>query len=451
MTGDASSPTGAGVISLRLTAKLSFWALLVGIAAGAAASGFVAVQHHLTHWLWHDLPSLAGFAEAPWWMVLLLPVTGGLLTFAAMRLPGGGGHSPLAGLAMNIGPKEIGSALLAALASLAFGAVLGPEAPLMAVGTAMGALAFREEQPAARQVMMIVGAMAAMGAVFGNPLITSILLLEVALAAGTALATPVILLPSLVGLASGYLLQVGVANWTGLGEAQLALPGLAAYPTVRLLDLAVAVPLAMLVSAVTIAARLVALRVDTLARRAPLVTLAGAGAVTGLCALGFMLITGRSADLVLFAGQSAMVQYLGLASLATAGTVLVAKFIAYAVCLGGGFRGGAIFPAIALGTILAVMASAFVGAGPNTALIAAAIAAATAAGMRFPFTSVLLGVLLTIAAGPATTVPAIVGAVVGMLVRLASERKFVALAPRATSETQAAAARQVNPGSEPPN
>lgn len=213
---DSATPSSAEA-PLQQVVSLSLLALVVGLAAGVGACVFVAVQHHLTHWLWNDLPGLLGSAAAPWWMVLTFPVVGGFLTFAATRLPGHGGHSPLDGFAMNIGPREVGSVLLAALASLAFGAVLGPEAPLIAVGTAVGALAMRKQQPAAKQVMMIVGAMAAIGAIFGNPLVTTILLLEMALAAGTALARTVILLPSLVGLASSYLLQVGVGDWTGLG------------------------------------------------------------------------------------------------------------------------------------------------------------------------------------------------------------------------------------------
>lgn len=418
---------------LQQVASLSVLALAVGLAAGVGAAVFVAAQHHLTHWLWNDLPGLMGLDAAPWWMVLAFPVVGGVLTFGATRLPGHGGHSPLDGFAMNIGPREVASVLLASLASLAFGAVLGPEAPLMAIGTAVGALAMRRQQPAARQVMMIVGAMGAIGAIFGNPLITTILLLEMALAAGTALARPVILLPSLIGLASSYLLQVGVGDWTGLGATQMSVPGLAAYPNVRLIDVGVAVPLAIGVAVVTIVARLGALGVSRFAKRAPLATLVAAGAVTGLCSLGVVLITGRSADLVLFAGQSAMANYLGLTSLGVGVVILVAKFLAYVACLGGGFRGGPIFPVIALGTIMAVLTSPLVGGGGAVpALVAAAVAAATAAGVRFPFTAVLLGVLLTISAGVATTVPAIIGAVVGMLVRLAAEQRIPALAPGAS-------------------
>lgn len=330
----------------------------------------------------------------------------------------------------NVGPREVFSVLAAALASLSFGAVLGPEAPLMAVGTAVGAFAFRGNQPMGRQVMMIVGAMAAVGTLFGNPLITSILILEVALTAGTAMASPMILLPSLIGLGTSYVLQVGLGEWAGLGSTQMALPDLAAYPNVRLLDLAVAVPLAIVVAVLTLTARLGALRLDLLARRSPLRTVVAAGAITGLCALAVMGITGRSYELVLFSGQTVMTEYLGLASLGIgAVVVLLAKLVAYAVCLGAGFRGGPMFPAIAIGTILAAVTSPLLGAGPSTALVATGIAAATSASMRFPFTGVLLGVLLTATAGPAATVPAIIGAVVGMLVRLAGERKIPLLAP----------------------
>lgn len=74
--------------------------------------------------------------------------------------------------------------MLAAVAGLSFGAVLGPEAPLIAIGTAAGAVVVRDSASPARQVMMIVGGMAAVGAIFGNPVVTAILLLEMATVAG---------------------------------------------------------------------------------------------------------------------------------------------------------------------------------------------------------------------------------------------------------------------------
>ena len=161
------------------------------------------------------------------WLVVILLVTGALITFLAEKLPGEGGHTPLHGFGIDIGPREIVSVIIAALGSLSFGAVLGPEAPLMAIGTALGALAFRDPSKPIRQVMMIVGAMAAIGAIFGNPLVTCVLMLEFAMLAGARMATPLVLMPALAGMAASYVLQVGrrAVVRPGRGTARGAGPG----------------------------------------------------------------------------------------------------------------------------------------------------------------------------------------------------------------------------------
>jgi H+/Cl- antiporter ClcA len=124
-----------------------------------------------------------------------------------------------------------------------------------------------------------------------------------------------------------------------------------------------------------------------------------------------------------------MPDYLALTSLGTALVVLVGKFVAYTASLGSGFRGGPIFPAVALGVIMATCATLVVGGTSASALAAVGIAAATAAGMRMPFTALLLAVMLTYPAGGATTVLAIVGVVIGLATRLAGERFSPALVP----------------------
>ena len=402
-------------------ARLAALAVVVGLLAGAGAAVFVAGQHYLTHLLWHTLPHAMGLPFAPWWLTLALPVVGAVLTWQAMRLPGHGGHGPLEAPGLDIGPREAVSVLLAALASLCFGAVLGPEAPLMAIGTAAGAALFRGRDDPARQVLMIAGATAAAGAVLGNPLVTTILVLEIALAAGPAMTTITVILPMLSALAGGYLLQVGVGPWTGLGDVQLTMSALPAYPNVRLVDLVVGLVLAVAVAALGLLAPHAGALVQRLAAAAPLPVLIGAGVVTGTSGLLVSALTGLSPKLVVLAGQSAMGAYLTLPSLGVAAIVLIGKFVAFAVCLGGGFRGGALFPSIALGTILAGSAGLLMGVPASPALVATAIAAATGA-MKQPFTGMVLGVMLTISTGPAVTVPAILGAVVGTLVRLAGDQ-----------------------------
>lgn len=403
-------------------ARLSGIAMVVGLLAGLGASIFVAVLHHLTHLLWHTLPEALGLDSPPWYLVVGLPLAGAALTWAATGLPGHAGHGPLDGFRLDISSAELASVLLGALASLCFGAVLGPEAPLVAIGTAVGAAVVRGPGHPARQVMMVVGAMAAAGAVLGNPLVTSILMLELALAAGAAMARPAVLVPALVGVGSGYLLQVGVGQWTGLGQVQMGIAALPAYDNVRAVDLLAGVPLAVAVALVAVLAQLGGRMVAAAAGRARLAVLLGVGGLTGLSALAAATWTGQPAELVLFAGQTSMTAYVALPSLAVAGVILLAKFVAFVACLGGGFKGGSLFPAIALGAVMAGMGGLVMGAGALPALVATAVAAATAGAMGLPFTGVLLAVLLTIPSGPAVTVPAILGAVVGMLVNLAASR-----------------------------
>jgi H+/Cl- antiporter ClcA len=418
----------SGQVAQQVVA-LSGIAVVVGLVAGAGATAFVAVEHHLQQLLWEDLPAALGADQAPAWLVVVLLLAGAVLTAAALRLPGHGGHSPLDGFGLDIGPREIGSVVLAALASLSFGAVLGPEAPLMAVGTALAALLLRGADSRVRQIMIVVGAVAALGAVFGNPLVTSVLLLELVIAAGAAMAVPQVLLPALAGMASSYVLQVGLQDWSGLGEVKLGIPGLDPYPEVQWVDLAVALPLALLVAAVVMVARLGGLGVARLASRAPLATLVVAALVVAGAAIAVDAITGGGPQLVLFSGQSSMTDYLALTSVGTALVVLLGKLAAYAVSLGAGFRGGPVFPAIAVGIVMATAASLIVDGTSRSALAATAVAAATAAGLRMPFTALLMGAVLTYPAGGATTVLAVVGTIIGLAARFAAEGRLPQLRP----------------------
>ena len=426
--GPAQTAAPAQPPEVRQIAALSLFGIVVGLLAGLAASAFIKAEDELIHLLWTTLPETLGYDSTPAWMVVAILVTGALIVYVALKLPGNGGHHPLQGLAMNIGPREIFSVVLAALGTLSFGAVLGPEAPLMAIGSACGALAFRDPTKPARMVMMLAGSMAAIGAIFGNPLITAILLLEVAVMAGPRMANPAVLLTSLASLAAGYSLQVGIAGWSGLGQAELSIPGLPAYPDVAAIDLVVAVPLAVVVAAVAMGTRLVGLRVEAQAQRRPLLVIVAAAVVVALTAIAVAEITGGSLDLVLFSGQDAMADYFAITSLGTAAVVLVGKFVAYAVSLGSGFRGGPVFPAVAIGGILAVMASLMVDGTSVSALTATAVAAAVAAVLRLPFVATLLAVLITSSAGGATTVTAIIGTIIGLLARLQAERKREGLA-----------------------
>ena len=74
--------------------------------------------------------------------------------------------------------------------------------------------------------------------------------------------------------------------------------------------------------------------------------------------------------------------------------LVVAKGLAYALSLGAGFRGGPVFPAIAIGVAVGMFAADVLPGLDTTPAVAAGIAAGTTAVLRVPFTAVLLVSLL---------------------------------------------------------
>jgi H+/Cl- antiporter ClcA len=426
-------PTGiAKLIPLLL------WAGVIGLVAAAGAVAFTTVEHWLQHWLWQSLPDRFGWDEPAWWWVIAILMLGAVLTFAASQLPGHGGHRPLQGLSMDIDMSSIVSVVLAALASLSFGAVLGPEAPLLAIGTAIGYAAVRKQHPERREVLMLAGGMAAVSVVFGNPLVVAILLLEASVL--TAAKGPAIqrLLPALVALGSGYILQVGVGSWTGFGEAELSVPGLPEYLSLEVIDLLVSVPLALLVGLLIVIAIRLGEWIEPRAETWPLAGIMTGALAIAVAAIGTRAITGSGVELVLFSGQAAIPDLLTLTSIGTIVVVVVAKTIAYSVSLGSGFKGGLVFPAVFLGIGVATAAAQLIPDTSLSALTAAGIAAGTAAAIRLPFTAVLLAVLLGAGAGLAITSLAIIGSVVGLLIRLDLDARTGILGPGVTKKPASA-------------
>ncbi|MFN8184887.1 MAG: chloride channel protein, partial [Candidatus Nanopelagicales bacterium] len=121
-------------------------------------------------------------------------------------------------------------------------------------------------------------------------------------------------------------------------------------------------------------------------------------------------------------------------SVTTLLVIAVAKTLAYAVSLGGGFRGGMVFPAVYLGTVVGVATPLLVSGTTSSPLVAAGIAAAVAGVLRLPFTGVLLALLLCAAAGLTVTTSAIIGSVIGVLVRVAADMRLKRTDPQPATE-----------------
>jgi len=400
-------------------ARLLVIAVIVGVVGAIGATAFLYVVHELQHVAFSSLPEALGIDGAPWWWAGIMLLIGATIVLIAQRLPGHTGASPLTGFHFDNPLAIVLGILLAALGTLIFGIALGPEAPLTVLGSALGVLLLRRTRnEQAIKAGGFLGGTAAIGAIFGNPFITAFMLLEFA-AVGMM---PARVIPAvLVALGSGYAIQVGVLGFAGLGVHSLAVPGLPTYDTIAVGDLLAGLIVAILAGAIALAVRMVAVWLDrwTEPRRGP--ALLGAALVTGL-ALWLAQLAGASPDLVLFSGQSGMAALVTETSLALVAVVLVAKAAGYAVALGGGLRGGPIFPATYLGVAVAIGASLLLAGVPPTPLVAAGIAACAAVMTRLPATSAILGALLVGGSGAAVAPFAILGAVAGLLLRQAADR-----------------------------
>lgn len=405
--------------------RLIALAVVLGVLGATAASVFLEVVALGQDYLFTSLPKQLGLNDLPAWFAVLLLLIGAGVVILARRLPGSTGPGPLTGFHFDLPVAFAPSVLLAALGTLIFGFVLGPEAPLIVLGSMIGALAMRGRASDQVRAGQLLGGAAAIGAVFGNPFITGFMLLEFA-AFGLM---PAAVIPAvLVALGSGYAIQVGVLGFAGLGTHSLAVPGLPTYDTIAVGDLAAGFVVAMVAGAIAIGVRSAALIIDRRAESRRSLALVGAALVTAL-ALIVAQLAGASPVMVLFSGNNGMAGLVAQTSLTLVLVVLVTKGIAYAAALGAGLRGGPIFPATFLGVAVAIGASLVLDGVPATPLVAAGIAATAAGITRLPATSAILGAILVGGSGAAVAPFAILGAIVGLLLRQAADRKAAPAGP----------------------
>lgn len=399
-------------------------AALLGVPISALAYGFLALVTLLQRWIMHDLPGSMFGSTPAWWPIPWL-VLGGVLTGLAIRcFPGNGGHSPALGF--NAGgppePRELPGVVLAAFASLSTGAVLGPEAPLIALGGGLGLLTVRRVARRGRSVTpdaaaMISGAgtFAAISTLLGSPLIGAFLVLEAAPVGGAALLLAT--LPGLLAAGIGNLLFVGLGDWTGLGPLSLAMPALPDPGSPTLAMLAWGTVFGAVAAGLSWAIRRGALSLRPLVHRSRVLVTGLLGLGVGLCALVFALVSGDSPAEILFSGQEALPGLVGHLDEVTIGAgllLLLTKGLAYTLSLSA-FRGGPIFPAMYLGAVLGIMAATLPGV-PVAAGIAMGIGAMCAAMLGLPLTSTLLATLLLGRSGLEVMPAVIVAVVVAVLI-----------------------------------
>src|SRR3954471_22463836 len=186
MPEPSPAPDPAALLRSPAYLRLLVLAGLIGVPISAVAYFYLKLVGVLQKPFFTDLPQdVLGFNSTPAWWPLPVVALGGLLTALAItRLPGIGGHSPADGFHAGgvTRPIDLPGVLLASLATLASGAVLGPEAPLIMIGSGLGALAVRlaakDAPDMAGVVIAAAGSFAAISSLLGSPLLAAFLLLE---------------------------------------------------------------------------------------------------------------------------------------------------------------------------------------------------------------------------------------------------------------------------------
>jgi H+/Cl- antiporter ClcA len=439
---------------LALLRSRSYVALLVlaaiiGVPISAAAYFFLALVSKLQTWIFTDLPKGLGFHGEPlWWPVPPLLLAGLLVALTIRYLPGKGGHSPADGFKVGGGPAapaELPGIVLAALATLSLGVVLGPEAPLIALGGGLGVLAVRlvrrDAPPRTATVVAAAGSFAAVSTLLGSPLLGAFLLMEASGLAGAMLE--LVLVPGLLAAGVGSLIFLGLDHLTGLGTFSLAIPGLPHVGTPTGAEFGWALAIGVMAALVGSGIRWLGLFLRPhVERRMLLVTPVAGLAVAGL-AIAFEAGTGKGSSEVLFSGQSALGPFITSSASYTVGALLlllVCKGIAYGVSLSG-FRGGPTFPALFLGAVGGAALSHLPGL-PLIYGVAMGIGAMCAVMLRLPLTSVLLATVLLSSDGLQVT-PLVIVAVVVAYVASARLTPSPAPAPPPVAEKSPAPAHPV--------
>lgn len=431
----------AALLRSRRYLILIVFAGLIGVPVSAAIFGFLKLVALSEGWLFTGIPQALGFHGEPvWWPVGPL-VLGGVLAALAIRyLPGTGGHSPADGFKVHgvPVPAELPGIFLAALATLAFGAVLGPEAPSIALGGGLAALAIRVARrgaPAqATQVIGAAGSFSAISTLLGSPLIGAFLLMEASGLGGATLG--IVLLPGLLAAGVGALIFTGLGTVTGFGTFSLAIPQLPHFARPDVADFGWALAIGVAAALAAAGIRWLGLFLRPRVERWLLVAVPAAGlAVAGL-AVAYAEGAGKSTSEVLFSGQTAVGPLVDHAASYTVGALLLllaCKGLAYGVSLSG-FRGGPVFPALFIGAAGGILLSHLPGLSlvPGVAM---GIGAMCAAMLRLPVTSVMLATLLIFSDGLAVMPVVIVAVVVAHLVT-------ARLVPAPAPEPVAAPARE---------
>jgi CIC family chloride channel protein len=307
----------------------------------------------------------------------------------------------------RLGLRDLSNKLVAAIATLGSGGAMGLEGPSMYLGASLGAIGQRRYtrffSGADRSLLLVAGAAAGIAAIFKAPATGAIFAIEVPYQDDMARR---MLLPALVGAASGYLALVAVNGTAALFPVN-------GVPALSFVDLAGAAGLGVTAAFGAKVFSWMLLWAKRIAERGhAIVRVAAAGAaIAALFAVGRFL-TGES--LVLTPGYGVVTWALDpKRSVAILLAVLVLRCLATTATVSGGGVGGLFVPLVVAGALLGRAFGIVVG-GNDALFLVVGIAAFLGAGYRVPLAAIMFVAETT--GRPGFVVPAVIAAVVAELV-----------------------------------
>ncbi|MCB1000289.1 MAG: chloride channel protein [Acidimicrobiales bacterium] len=349
-------------------------------------------------------------------VMAVLPLVGLVVSWSLRRTVGGGigpgtADEYLKGFhaaETRLGPRAMVARLAAAVATVGSGAPMGLEGPSIYAGATTGVEVQRRAKRwfrgADHRTLMVAGAAAGVAAIFKAPATGAVFALEVPYQDDLARR---MLLPSLVGAVSGYLVFASFFGTTPL------------FPLVEsagfeIRDLAGAAGVGLVAG---IAARAFALLLRRAKRIAagprPLVAALGAGGViVGLVALGRavtdeVLVLGSGHHVIEWATTPGH-------AIGALVAVLVLRSLATSAAVAGGGVGGIFIPLVVSGALTGAVIGQLVDDDNLTLFVVVGMAAFLGAGYRVPLAAVMFVAETT--GRPSFVVPGVIAAVVAELV-----------------------------------
>ncbi|MEJ6398444.1 chloride channel protein [Yoonia sp. 208BN28-4] len=398
--------TALQVLKSRGPSQIQFWfiALVLGIAAGGAAILFRLFVERLQSLLYgtEDVARLHSFAASlDWWVILLLPIAGGLTVGILLdRFTNDGRVRSVAevieGAALNEGRVEVRRGLVSAVASmitLSTGGSSGREGPVVHLGAVLSTMVCRliKANGITGRDLLGCAVAAAVAASFNAPIAGALFALEVILRHFAVHAFAPIVIASVAGSVLSRLTFGDVTNF--VLPVQNALEFYAELPAFLLLGLVCGFVAVVLMRSIfwadTLATNLQA-RMNLPRALRPAV----AGALLGIIAIWFPHIIGVGYETTSAALTGGLLFH-------EAVTFAILKVIAVAITIGGRMGGGVFSPSLMLGALTglafgAVATSLFpTMSGEGTLYALAGMGAVAAAVLGAPISTTLIVFELT--------------------------------------------------------